>query len=188
MLHFGRITMTAAALVFALPGVAFAQAQGYANGPGGLIWKNNFGQCWRTGFWTPAMAIAECDAALAPATKPGAVPPPPVSESPLRCSAGTRRRARCGGHCAPHHMQSPTAPNRVHNRDCARPAAPESLALLRSLYCARALALWRGDIAHKTPDRWYGWGSDVRLAPSQAACATLRQSPLRCPPGWRTHR
>ena len=22
------------------------------------VWKNNFGQCWRTGYWTPSMATA----------------------------------------------------------------------------------------------------------------------------------
>jgi len=25
------------------------------------IIKNNYGECWRSGYWTPAMAIAECD-------------------------------------------------------------------------------------------------------------------------------
>jgi len=71
------LMFAAAALFFALPGIAQAQAQGYANGPGGAIWKNNFGQCWRTGFWTPAMAIAECDPDLTPKSAPSAVPPPP---------------------------------------------------------------------------------------------------------------
>ena len=65
----------AAAAVFAMPFDAAAQAQGYANGPGGLIWKNSVGQCWRTGFWTPAMALAECDPDLVP--RPVVTPPPP---------------------------------------------------------------------------------------------------------------
>ena len=73
-----KSTLILAALAFAVPGVAGAQVQGYANGPSGLIWKNNFGQCWRTGFWTPAMAIAECDPDLVPRpATPSAVPPPP---------------------------------------------------------------------------------------------------------------
>jgi OOP family OmpA-OmpF porin len=67
------LVMAAVALVAAPQ--AMAQAQGYANGPAGAIWKNNFGQCWRTGFWTPAMAIAECDPDLTP--KPTVTPPPP---------------------------------------------------------------------------------------------------------------
>jgi len=76
-----RAILSAALAAFgcAFSGAASAQAQGYANGPGGAIWKNNFGQCWRTGFWTPAMAIAECDPDLMPkpAPKPTVTPPPP---------------------------------------------------------------------------------------------------------------
>lgn len=34
---------------------------GYLHDANKHIVKNNFGQCWRTGSWTPAMAIAECD-------------------------------------------------------------------------------------------------------------------------------
>ena len=43
------------------------------------VWKNNFGQCWRTGYWTPSMATAECDSDLY--TKP-APPPVKVAEAP----------------------------------------------------------------------------------------------------------
>ena len=45
--------------------------------------------CWRTGFWTPAMAIAECDPdlvkkAVAPApAAPGAPAAPPASTAPV---------------------------------------------------------------------------------------------------------
>lgn len=34
---------------------------GYWTDSNGHIWKNNFGKCWRAGYWTPSMAIAECD-------------------------------------------------------------------------------------------------------------------------------
>ncbi|WP_283745436.1 OmpA family protein [Sideroxydans sp. CL21] len=34
---------------------------GYAVNSTGQIVTNNFGQCWHTGFWTPAMAIPGCD-------------------------------------------------------------------------------------------------------------------------------
>lgn len=34
--------------------------------------KSGFGLCWRTGYWTPAMAIAECDGELAAASKDAA--------------------------------------------------------------------------------------------------------------------
>ena len=47
-----------------LPGMAIAQnsaIQGYLLDARGNVVKNNYGLCWRTGYWTPAMAIAECD-------------------------------------------------------------------------------------------------------------------------------
>src|SRR4030095_1826506 len=36
--------------------------------------------CWRTGYWTPAMAIIECDPDLVP--KPAPPPPPPATTPP----------------------------------------------------------------------------------------------------------
>jgi len=47
-----------------LPAIAIAQTsqiQGYLLDSRGAVVKNNFGLCWRTGYWTPEMAIAECD-------------------------------------------------------------------------------------------------------------------------------
>ena len=58
---------------------SFAQAgQAYWSGAG-TVWKSATGQCWRSGFWTPANATTECDPDLAP--KPPA-PPPPISPAP----------------------------------------------------------------------------------------------------------
>ena len=71
-----------------------AQPNGYVQSLGGTV-KSGFGLCWRTGYWTPQMATAECDpdlvpkaapapapkpAAAAPAAKPPAAPPKPVVE------------------------------------------------------------------------------------------------------------
>ena len=64
---------------------AFGQV-GQANwGSSGLNVKNSTGLCWRAGYWTPAMATAECDpdlvpkkAAPAPAPAPAAAPKPPA--------------------------------------------------------------------------------------------------------------
>jgi OmpA-OmpF porin, OOP family len=64
----------------AAPFTASAQAQnGYWSGPGNSIWKSGSGLCWRAGYWTPAMANAECDPDLMPkpAAKPTPPPPPP---------------------------------------------------------------------------------------------------------------
>ncbi|HUJ85551.1 MAG TPA: OmpA family protein [Burkholderiales bacterium] len=45
---------------------------------GGVVWKDSFGLCWRSGYWTPAMATAECDPELVnkPEPKPMAAPAP----------------------------------------------------------------------------------------------------------------
>ncbi|HUW37196.1 MAG TPA: OmpA family protein [Rhodocyclaceae bacterium] len=46
------------------------------DGSGNLV-KSGFGLCWRTGYWTPAMAIAECDPDL---VKKEAPPPAKAAE------------------------------------------------------------------------------------------------------------
>jgi len=43
---------------------AFAAKEGYLVDTRGNVVRNNYGECWRTGYWTPAMAIEECDASL----------------------------------------------------------------------------------------------------------------------------
>jgi len=82
------IRMTAAVAVLAAGfGVApTAQAaNGYwAHAAGGDgVWKNTPGECWRTSYWTPAMAIAACDPGLGkkaapPARAPAAARPAPA--------------------------------------------------------------------------------------------------------------
>jgi len=74
-----------AAIASGATGVANAQSkQGYWTQPAGgdAVWKNATGLCWRAGYWTPAMAIAECDPDLvpkpAPAPAPVPVAPPPA--------------------------------------------------------------------------------------------------------------
>ena len=64
----------------AMPFTASAQSkQGYwTQGVEGPIWMNPYGQCWRAGYWTPAMAIAECDSDLTPKPSAKPVPPPPA--------------------------------------------------------------------------------------------------------------
>lgn len=75
------LLIAAGVALSALPLTASAQSkQGYWIQPStDLVWKNASGQCWRAGYWTPAMAIAECDPDLMPkpAMKP-TPPPPPV--------------------------------------------------------------------------------------------------------------
>jgi OOP family OmpA-OmpF porin len=77
---------------------AFAQTKGidrkdvvgYAIDQRDNVVKSGFGLCWRTGYWTPAMAIEECDpdlvkkpapaAAPAAAAKPAAAAPKPAAQ------------------------------------------------------------------------------------------------------------
>jgi OmpA-OmpF porin, OOP family len=68
---------------------AYAQVEGgYVTAPasGNIVVKDPFGLCWRTGYWTPAMATTECDPDLvpkpapAPAPAPVIAPPPPAPE------------------------------------------------------------------------------------------------------------
>ncbi|MDP1983102.1 MAG: OmpA family protein [Sulfuritalea sp.] len=72
-------------------GAATAQSnnptkEGYVVDTRGNVVKSGYGLCWHTGYWTPAMAIEECDpdlvkkpvaAAPAPAQQLAAVTPPP---------------------------------------------------------------------------------------------------------------
>lgn len=44
---------------------SFPEKYGYVIDDRGNVVKNSYGECWRTGYWTPAMAIAECDSDLA---------------------------------------------------------------------------------------------------------------------------
>jgi len=75
---------------FAMPFSASAQSkQGYWTEPAGgdAVWRSGTGLCWRAGYWTPAMAIAECDPDLvpkppAPAVAPPPPPPPPAKPAP----------------------------------------------------------------------------------------------------------
>jgi OOP family OmpA-OmpF porin len=92
-----RTTMklsTTLALVFAFLGSAFAVAahaqskDAYIqDGRGVIARSSNFGDprignlCWRTGYWTPAMAIAECDPDLVKVSM-SPPPPPPVMQPP----------------------------------------------------------------------------------------------------------
>lgn len=82
----GRLLPAAAAV--ALLGLsqglmAQAPTKAYAVDGAGTIWRNNYGECWRTIEWTPAADIPECGGKPAPAPKPAAAPAPqPVAATP----------------------------------------------------------------------------------------------------------
>ena len=52
------------------PGVDMKGTVGYVIDQRGYVAKSGFGLCWRTGYWTPAMAIAECDPDLVKKEEP----------------------------------------------------------------------------------------------------------------------
>ena len=101
------LKLAAAALAFFGSWHAAAQGAGYLTDTRGAIVKDAFNLCWRTAYWSPALAVAECDpdlvpkpaprpapaavprpAAPAPAPKPAAKPvAKPAAAAPKRCDA-----------------------------------------------------------------------------------------------------
>jgi len=78
--QFGLILAAAAALGISASTV-YAQDNGYVQAPvSGVTVKDPFGLCWRTGYWTPAMATQECDPELMP--KQAEAAPAPVQMAP----------------------------------------------------------------------------------------------------------
>jgi len=49
---------------------SFPEKTGYLIDSRGNVVRNSYGDCWRTGYWTPAMAIEECDPDLVKKEKP----------------------------------------------------------------------------------------------------------------------
>ncbi|MFH2210196.1 MAG: OmpA family protein [Pseudomonadota bacterium] len=69
-------------LSLAFSGTAFAHSvekEGYLIDTRGNVVRNNYNECWKTGYWTPAMAIAECDPSLIKKEEKKAAAPAPVA-------------------------------------------------------------------------------------------------------------
>lgn len=66
------------------PAALAESAPGYWSDASGKVIRNAAGECWRAGYWTPAMAIAECDPGLVGKPEPVkvAAPTPPVPVAP----------------------------------------------------------------------------------------------------------
>lgn len=86
--------------VLGLSGFAAADEinkEGYLTDTRNNVVRGGYDQCWRTGFWTPAMAIAECDADLVKKAPPekvaakAAAPTPPTT--PATPAAGPDKPA-----------------------------------------------------------------------------------------------
>jgi len=79
--------LAASALIlagFAAPAAAAEDKSGYWVNTEGTVWRSGFDLCWRAGYWTPALAIAECDPDLVakPAAEPAPAPAPAVEAPP----------------------------------------------------------------------------------------------------------
>ena len=84
------ITLLAAAAVALVGSLnttpASAQIQGYATDTRGAVVMDPYSLCWRTGYWTPAMALAQCDPDLVPKPAPAPVIAPvprPAAPAPM---------------------------------------------------------------------------------------------------------
>ncbi len=69
---------------------ASAQVSGYVTSPDGKVVKDPFDLCWRTGYFAPSMANAECDKDLVPkaaAPAPKAAPAPVAAPAPAPAPA-----------------------------------------------------------------------------------------------------
>ncbi|WP_413437876.1 OmpA family protein [Sulfuriferula sp. GW1] len=64
------IASIAAALLPSMALAANPTNYGYLVDTNGKVVKDNYGECWRTGYWTPAMATAECDPNLVKKEEP----------------------------------------------------------------------------------------------------------------------
>ncbi len=73
------ILLTALVALGSIATTASAQVVGYVTDARGGIVKDPFGLCWRTGFWTPALANAECDPDLVPKAAPAPAQPAPAA-------------------------------------------------------------------------------------------------------------
>ncbi len=80
-----KLLLGAVVLPVLFSGTAMAQEQpeAYASDGRGSVVRDSSGDCWRSGYWTPAMAIYECDPDLFPKLEKKAEAPAPVAPAPV---------------------------------------------------------------------------------------------------------
>lgn len=78
------------ATLAAVPGIGMNAAYAHISDKNGYVLdsrdnivRNSSNECWRTGFWAPAMAIAECDPNLVKKEEPKVAKPAPAPAVPL---------------------------------------------------------------------------------------------------------
>jgi OOP family OmpA-OmpF porin len=70
--------LSALALGSNLSAQTFPKNYGYAVDSSGTIVRNNYLECWRTGYWTAALAVPECERDMAAKAAPVAAAPAPA--------------------------------------------------------------------------------------------------------------
>lgn len=83
-----------AAAVAQTPGIDRSGTVGYVIDQRDNVVKSGTGLCWRTGYWTPAMAIAECDPDLVKKPAPAAAPAAPAAAAPAAPVAAPKPAAQ----------------------------------------------------------------------------------------------
>ncbi len=88
---------------FATNVAAQADNSGYLQDTRGAVAKSAYNLCWRTGYWSPAMATAECDPDLVPKRPAPPVPakPAPRPAAPVPAPAAPRPAAPPAAKAAP---------------------------------------------------------------------------------------
>lgn len=99
MIHRTRHLLLAALATAGLATNAAADDKsGYWVNSEGTVWRSGFDLCWRAGYWTPALAIAECDPDLVakpaePEPSPAVEPEPAPAVEPEPAPAGPQKPA-----------------------------------------------------------------------------------------------
>ena len=76
------------------PGIDMKGTVGYAIDQRGYVVKSGTGLCWRTGYWTPAMAIEECDPDLVKKAAPVVSKSRAVAPAPAAPAAAPKPAAQ----------------------------------------------------------------------------------------------
>ena len=90
------LAVSAVVLASLATSAAAEDRSGYWVNSEGTVWRSGFDLCWRAGYWTPALAIAECDPDLVAKPEPApapAVEPPPAPHAPEPAPVGPQKPA-----------------------------------------------------------------------------------------------
>lgn len=95
-LSLGFIISTVASSAFAQTNIqSRTDSSAYAQDGRGVIARNPFGLCWRTGYWTQADAVTGCDGELAPPVAKFIAPPVVATAPPAPAVAKPTAPIRC---------------------------------------------------------------------------------------------